>query len=96
MGRGNGLNPEVQSLANAVVDFDLTYNRLSSEQENTCEKRKVGFMKKKLTVIIQSGVQISMAERIRLKLGYIFLAALLISGYGDGFSPSALAHSQTE
>ncbi len=96
MGRGNGSNPEVQASANAVVDFDFTHNCLSSEQEYSCEKRKVGYMKKKITVLIQTGVQISIALRFRLKLSHLIAAALLISGYGDGFSPSALAHSQTE
>lgn len=94
MGRGNGSNPEVQASANAVVDFDFTYNRLSSEQENTCEKRKVGFMKKRFTVIIRTGVQISIAAIFKLKLSLLIATALLISGYGDGFSPSALVLSQ--
>ena len=96
MGRGNGSNPEAQASADAVVKFDFTYNRLSSKQEYSCEERKVGYMKKKLTVIIQTGVQISIALRFRLKLSDIIAAALLISGYGDGFSPSALAHLLSE
>ena len=95
MGRGNGSNPEVQASANAVVDFDFTYNRLSSEQEYSCEKRKVGFMKKKFTAVILTGAKIRIVVRFGLKLSHLIAAALLISGYGDGFSPSALAHFKT-
>ena len=95
MGRGNGSNPEAQALASAVVDFDFTFSNLTSEQENTCEKRKVGYMKKKLTALIQTGVQISITLRFGLRLSLLIAAALLISGYGDGFSPSALAHFKT-
>ena len=95
MGRGNGSNPEVQASANAVVDFDFTYNRLSSEQEYSCEKRKVGYMKKEITGMIQTGVQISIAALFKLKLSLLIATALLISGYGDDFSPSALAHFKT-
>ena len=51
-------------------------------------------MRKQCTATTNTGEKlISITAKLTLKLGHIIAAALLVFGYGDGFSPSALAYS---
>lgn len=93
MGRGSSSSLQAQTSAVAAVDFNYSYYISSSEQTEVCECKETA-MKKQRTSTNKTGVnRIGITAKFKLKLGCFIAAALLMFGYGDGFPPSALAHS---
>jgi hypothetical protein len=92
MGRGSSSILQAQAPVVAAIEFKFSYSGSTSEQAFTCEQKEAA-MRKHCAATITSGVKrISMAAKFRLT-STLLVAALLVSGYGDGFSPSTLAHT---
>jgi hypothetical protein len=92
MGRGSSSILQAQAPAVAAIEFKFSYPGSTSDQAFTCEREETA-MRKQCSATIKSGVtRISIAAKFRLT-SILLVAALLVSGYGDGFSPSTLAHN---
>lgn len=91
-GRGCGSNP--QTLAPVVTAFNIDYSRGSrtSEQTYVCANKE-GNMKYQETMTRETGEHIGIKASLNIVLAFISVAALLVSGFGAGKSPSALAYS---
>lgn len=93
MGRGSSSILQAQTSAVAVIEIDYGFSVSTSEQNEICETKETD-MTRKCSVTKKSGEKrISITAKIKIKLTCIIVAALLVFGYGDGFSPSALAYS---
>ncbi len=93
MGRGNSSTLQVQAPAVAAIKINYGDSVSTSEQMNVCEYKEAT-MRRKCTTTTKTGVNhISITANFKLKLVNIISAALLVFGYGDGFSTSTLAYS---
>lgn len=94
MGRGSSSILQAQASAVAAIEFDYGLSVSTSEQTEVWETKEA-VMRRNCAVTKESGEKrISITAKFKLKLGFIIAAALLVFGYGDGFSPSALAYSE--
>ncbi|MDQ7058798.1 MAG: hypothetical protein Q9N62_10370 [Ghiorsea sp.] len=77
----------------AVTEFKNGYS-ISTSKQNSCEKEKA-IMRSQYIKTDKTGVKsISITATLKVKLGAIIVAAMLVFGYGDGFSSSALVYSK--
>ena len=94
MGRGSGSSPQTQTSVVAAIDLGIENSNSSSEQVFSCECIEKGeFMTKKITNTIKTDAKrICISFRLKYVITCLTMAALLMFGYGDGFSPSAIGH----
>ena len=93
MGRGSGSSPQTQTSVVSAIDLGIDYSRSSSEQVYSCECIEKGeLMTKKVTNTITDAKRICIKVRLKYVITCLTIATLLVFGYGDGFSPSAIAH----
>lgn len=87
MGRGSGLNPQVSATVGVVATFSTSFSGFLTASGSEAFK---GAMPMK----VQLDARFSTFERNVTKAiaKTLVVAALLLLGYGDGFSPSAGAH----
>lgn len=89
MGKGSSSSLQVRASAVAVMEVRSSNPGSTSEQAKTCDPRKDKIMAK-FSAIIKGDVSISMKIRFAI---CVFFSALLMVGYLNGLSPSALAYS---
>ena len=94
MGSGSSSILQAQTPVVATVDFNYDYFLSTSEQVKTCAKRKEFDMEIQRVKTTVTGVK-RISITAKLKLRVIIAVAMLVFGYGDGFSPSALAYSNS-
>jgi hypothetical protein len=82
-------------LAVAVIDWAYVYSGSSSEQVSARELvKKETNMRNQFTTTNKSSVlRIGITVRFKQVVSCLVMAALLVFGYGDGLSPSAIAYS---
>jgi hypothetical protein len=95
MGGGSGSIPQAQTSVVADIDSAFGYSGSSSEQATTCELvEKEALMVNQSTTICKAGVvRISVKVTFKQVVSCLIMAGLLMFGYGDGLSPSAITHS---
>jgi len=94
MGRGSSSSLQAQTSAVAAIEFKYGYSVSTSEQK-LCEYKETIMGKQCTKTIKTDDKSISITTKLRVKLGYLIVAALLVFGYGDGFSSSALVYSKS-
>ncbi|MCF7955695.1 MAG: hypothetical protein K9M75_07840 [Phycisphaerae bacterium] len=90
MGSGSSSILQAQSPVIATVDFNYVSSLSISEQVKVCAKRKE-FNMEKQRVTNSTGVK-RISVTAKFKLRFIVAVAILVLGYGDGFSPSAFTY----
>ncbi len=91
MGRGSSSILQAQAPVETGIEFKFSYSGSTSGQVLTCERKETD-MRKHCTATITSGVKrLGIAAKLKVT-SILLVTALLVSGYGDGFSPSTLAH----
>lgn len=95
MGRGCSWFLHALASVVAVVEIECGFSVASSEQTRVCATPKEVAMRGQCTVISKiTGVTISIAAKCAFQVRWMVLAAaLLMFGWGDVLSPSALAYS---
>ena len=97
MGRGSSSILQVQMSAVVVTELKKSYS-ISSSKQKTCEKEKTimrnQYIKTDKTGVKPISITATLKATLNVKLGALIVAAMLVFGYGDGFSSSALVYSQ--
>lgn len=95
MGSGSSSSLQAQPSVVVAIEINYRYPVSTSKQTKFCEtNKKEGVMKRKCTVTKTSVESRTNKVSVKLKLCYSFMVAILVSGYGNGFSPSALGYSK--
>ena len=90
VGKGSSSILQAQMPVVAAIKINYSYSVSTSEQTKVCEYKE-NTMRKKCIVTTKTGKKyISINAKLKLS---VIASALLVFGYGDGFSPSALVYS---